>query len=126
MHLLILLLFVKNFKEVTFLNPQTQEQKISLNIQQIVTPPPAPKPKPVPQPIIKPPVPQPVTEKVVTPEPKTQEIKKKILDESKKVFAQKSAKENNVTKAEQKSKEKMAKKEVKHPKGISSQAHGTN
>ena len=135
LHLLILLLFVKNFKEVTFLNPQAQEQKISLNIQQIVTPPPAPKPKSIPQPIIKPPVPQPVIEKVVTPEPKVKKIKKKVLDESKKVFAQKSTEENNVTKVEPKPKEKVAKKKVenkvvkkkrviKHPKGISSQAQG--
>ena len=123
-----MLLFVKNFKEVTFVTPQAQEQKISLNLQQIVTPPPAPKPKPIPQPIIKPPVPKPIVkpiiEKVLEPKPEVQEIKKKILDESKKVFAQKSTEENNVTKVEPKPKEKMVKKEIKHPKGISSQAQG--
>ena len=118
--MLILLLFVKNFKEVTFSTPQAQEQKISINLQQIVTPPPARKPKPIPQPIVKP-----IIEKVVTPEPKIQEIKKKILDESKKVFAQKSTEENNVTKVEPKPKKKVVKKEFKkHPKGISSQAQG--
>ena len=121
MHLLILLLFVKNFQELLFPAPQAQEQKISINLQQIVTPPPAPKPKPVPQPIIKPPVAKPVVkpiekpiiEKVVTPEPQVQEIKKKILDESKKVFAQKSTEENNVTKVEPKPAKKVVKKKVK-------------
>lgn len=112
-----MLLFVKNFKEVVFPEPQAQDKKISINLQQIVTPPPAPKPKPIPQPIIKPPIPKPVVkpiiEKVVTPEPEVQEIKKKVLDESKKVFAQKSTEENNVTKVEPKPKEKVVKKEVK-------------
>lgn len=112
LHLLILLLFTKNFKEITFLPPHAQEKKISLNIQQIVTPP-APKPKPVPKPIVTPPIPKPIVEKEVEPEPEVQPIKKKVLDESKKVFAQKSTEENNVTKIEPKPVKKIVKKEVK-------------
>jgi len=117
LHLLILLLFVTNFKEITFLPPHAQEKKISLNIQQVVTPP-APKPKPVvkpPQPIVTPPIPKPIVEKKIVPEPKAEPIKKKILDESKKVFAEKSTEENNVTKVEPKPKKKVVKKEKKKP-----------
>lgn len=118
---------MKNFQDVVFPEPQAKEKKISLNLQQIATPPPAPKPKPIPQPIIKTPVPKPVVkpiekpivEKVVTPEPEVQEIKKKILDESKKVFAQKNTEENNITKVEPKPKEKVIKKKVeKKPKKV--------
>ncbi len=112
LHLLILLLFTKNFQEITFLPPHAQEKKISLNIQQIVTPPP-PKPKPLPKPIVTPPIPKPIVEKEVEPEPEVQPIKKKVLDESKKVFAQKSTEENNVTKIEPKPVKKVVKKEVK-------------
>ncbi len=119
LHLLILLLFVTNFKDITFLPPQAQEKKISLNLQQMVTPP-APKPKPVvippkpqPKPIVPPPVPKPIVKKEIVPEPEVKPIKKKILDESKKVFAEKSTEENNVTKIEPKPKKKIVKKEVK-------------
>ncbi len=119
LHLLILLFFVKNFQEFTFLPPHTQEKKISLNISQFV-PPPAPKPivtppkpKPVPQPIVTPPIPKPIVKKEKTPEPEVKPIKKKILDKSKKVFAEKSTEENNVTKAEPKPKKKIVKKEKK-------------
>jgi TonB family protein len=115
LHLLILLLFITNFKEITFLPPHAQDKTISLNLQQIVTPP-APKPKPVvklPQPIVTPPIPRPIVEKKTVPEPEVQPIKKKILDESKKVFAEKSTEENNVTKIEPKPKKKIVKKEVK-------------
>ncbi|PHS30911.1 MAG: hypothetical protein COA92_09140 [Sulfurovum sp.] len=92
-----------------FLPPKSQEKKISLNIQQVVTPPPAPKP--IPQPIITPPVPpQPVVQK---------EVKKKLLDTSEKVFAQKNTEENNVTKIEPKPQKKIVKKEVtKKPKKV--------
>ncbi len=122
LHLLLLLLFTKNWKEITLLPPQGQDKKISLNLQQIVTPP-APKPRPVvppvkpeplPQPVVTPPEPKPIVEKKIKPE--VQPLKKKILDESKKVFAQKSTEENNVTKTEPKPVKKIVKKEeVKKP-----------
>jgi len=101
-----------------FLPPQAQEKKISLNIQQIVTPPPAPKPTP--QPLVIPPVlPQPVVQKEVKPTPKKEAVKKKLLDKSQKIFAQKDSEENNVTKVEPKPQKKIVKKEVtKKPKKI--------
>ncbi len=109
LHLLILLLFTKNWQEITFLPPKEQEKKISLNLQQVVTPPaPKPKPVPVPQPIVIPPIPKPIIEKPI--EPKVQPIKKKVLDKSKKVFAQQSTEENNVTKIEPKPVKKVVKK----------------
>lgn len=117
LHLLILLLLTKNFKEMIFLPPQPQEKKISLNIQQVITPPPVAKPKP--QPVIIPPPPKPVVQKKVEPKPKKEEIKKKILDKSEKVFAQKNSDENNITKVEPKPKKKIVKKEAtKKPKKI--------
>jgi len=104
------------FKDVVLTPPGGKEKKISLNLSKFV-PPPAPKPvvippkpKPVPVPI-KQPVPKPIVEKKIEPKPQT--IKKKILDESKKVFAEKSTEENNVTKIEPKPKKKLVKKEVK-------------
>lgn len=109
LHLLILLLFVTNFKDITFTPPPAQDKKISLNLQQIATPSPAPKP----QPVTPPPVPKPIVKKEVVPKPEVKPIKKKILDESKKVFAEKSTEENNVTKIEPKPKKKVVKKEVK-------------
>jgi TonB family protein len=109
LHLLILLLFTKNWEEITFLPPKGQEKKISLNLQQIlIPPPPKPKPVPVPQPIVTPPIPMPVAEKPI--EPEVQPIKKKVLDESKKFFAQQSTEENNVTKTEPKPVKKVVKK----------------
>ena len=119
LHLLILLLFTTNFKDVTFLPTHKQEKKISLNLKQIVTPKPTPKPvvpKPKPKPVVKPPVPsQPIVEKVIPPTPKPETIKKKIVIESKKTFALKSMEDNNVTKIEPKpeKKKKVVKKEVK-------------
>lgn len=114
LHLLILLLFIIKFKEITYVPPHAQEKKISLNLQQIVTPPPAPKPvAPAPQPVVTPPVPMPIAEKEIKPEPEVQAIKKKVLDASKKVFALKSSEENNVTKTEPKPAKKIVKKEVK-------------
>ena len=116
--------------------PHGKEKKISLDLKQIVTPP-APKPKPVvvppkpkPTPII-PPIPTPIVKKKVEPKPEVQPVKKKVLDESKKTFAQKSTEDNNVTKVEPKPVEKKVEKKkvekkkiVKHPKGISSQVQG--
>jgi len=127
LHLLFLLLFTTNFKDITFLPSQKQEKKISLNLKQIATPKPTPKPvvpkpkpkpkpKPRPKPVVKPPVlPKPIVEKVIPPTPKPETIKKKILDESKKTFAQKSTEDNNVTKLEPKpeKKKKVVKKVVK-------------
>ncbi|UPT76520.1 energy transducer TonB [Sulfurovum sp. XGS-02] len=112
LHLLILLFFMKNWKEIIFLPPQGQEKKISLNLQQIVTPPPPkPKPVPLPKPIITPPTPMPVIEKPI--EPAVQAVKRKALDESKKLFAQQSSEENNVTKTVPKPVQKIVKKEEK-------------
>lgn len=121
LHLLILLLFTKNWKEITMLPPKGQEKKISLNLQQMVTPP-APKPKPVtppqkqipvPQPAVTPPTPKPIVEKPIEPKPEVQPIKKKVLDESTKIFAKQSTEENNVTKIEPKPTKKVVKKEEK-------------
>ena len=113
LHLLILLLFTKNFKEITFLPPpKAKDKKISLNLQQVVTPPP-PKPKSIPQPIVVPPVPKPIVQKKIEPKSEVQPIKKKVLDKRKKVFAQQSTEENNVTKIEPKPVKKLVKKEKK-------------
>lgn len=126
LHLLILLLFTTNFKELTYLPSKKQDKKISLNLNQIVTPKPKPvvpkpKPKPVvrkpkPKPVVKPPAPpKPIVEKVIPPKPKPETIKRKIVDESKKTFAVKSTEDNNITKIEPKpaKKKKIVKKEVK-------------
>lgn len=116
LHLLILLLFVENFEEIKFLPPQSQEKKISLNLQQVVTPPPAPKPvapASQTQAIITPPVTMPILEKEIKPEHEVQTVKKKVLDESKKVFALKSSEENNASKIEPKPVKKIVKKEEK-------------
>ncbi len=110
--LLILLLFMKNWQEIIFLPPQGQEKKISLNLQQIVTPPPPkPKPIPVPEPVVTPPIPEPLIQKPK--EPAVQPVKKKVLSESKKVFAQQSSEENNVTKTVPKQAKKIVKREEK-------------
>lgn len=118
-HLLILLLFTTNFKELTYLPSKKQEKKISLNLKQISTPKPTPKPvvpkpKPKPKPVVTPPVPpKPIVEKVEPRKPET--IERKMVDESKKSFAQKSQEDNNVTKVEPKpqKKKKVVKKEIK-------------
>jgi TonB family protein len=113
LHLLILLLFTTNFEKMKFLPPHAQEKKISLNLQQMVTPPPAPKPKVIPQPIVSPPIVEPIVQKVVKPKVEKQENKKVLLDESKKTFATKSTEENNVTKVLKKPLKKPVKKIVK-------------
>jgi len=116
LHLLILLLFIENVVQLTYLPPPAQDKKISLNLQQIVIPP-APAPKPVvmpkvPQPVVTPPKPEPVVEEKI----ESKQVKKKVLDESTKVYAQKSTEENNVTKSEPKVVKKIAKKTpVKKP-----------
>ncbi|EIF51830.1 hypothetical protein [Sulfurovum sp. AR] len=112
LHLLILMLFMKNWKEFIFLPPKKEEKKISLNLQQIVTPPaPKPKPVPVPEPVVIPPTPKPVIQKPL--ETAVQPIKRKKLDESKKIFAQQSTEENNVTKTVPKPVQKIVQKEEK-------------
>ena len=103
---------------MTFLPAHKQEKKMTLNLKQIVTPKPTPKPvvpKPKPKPIIKEPVlPKPIVEKIIPPTPKPETIKKKVLDDSKKVVAQKSLEDNNVTKVEPKpEKKQVVKKDVK-------------
>jgi len=113
LHLLILWLFTTNFKDITFLPTQQKEKKISLNLKQIVTPPPAPKPKPMPKPIVSPPMVKPIIEKKVEPKPEVEETKRTILDESEKTFATKSNEENNVTKVVEKPVKKVVKKEIK-------------
>ncbi len=127
LHLLILWLFTAKFDELKFLPPpkkqknKKQEKKISLNLKQMVTPPPAPKPRPMPKPIVAPPIVKPLVKKKVEPIVEVPEVKKTILDEKKRTFATKSVKENNVTKVVKKPVKKVIKK---HPKGISSQAQG--
>ncbi|GIU00162.1 hypothetical protein TSL6_06680 [Sulfurovum sp. TSL6] len=119
LHLLILLLFILNWREIIVPPPQGKEKKISLNLQQIVTPPAPkqkpmalpPKPVPVPQPIVTPPIPEPIVEKPK--EAEVQPLKKKVLDNRKKVFAQQSTEENNVTKSVPKPVQKIVKKEEK-------------
>ncbi len=106
------MLFMKKWQEIIYLPPMKEEKKISLNLQQIVTPPaPKPKPVPVPKPIITPPIPEPLIQKPK--EAAVQPVKRKKLDESKKIFAQQSTEENNVTKTVPKPVEKIVKKEVK-------------
>lgn len=116
LHLLIWWLLTTNFKEITFLPHQTKETKISLNLQQIVTPPPAPKVKPMPQPIIAPPLLKPLLEKKTEPVLEAEELKRTILDESKKIFATKSTEENNISKVVERPVKKVTKKEIKKPK----------
>ena len=92
--------------------PQGKEKKISLNLQQMVSPPaPKPKPVPVPKPIVTPPIPKPIIQKPI--EAAVQPIKRKDLDKSKKVFAQQSTEENNVTKSAPKPVKKIVKKETR-------------
>ena len=106
--------------------PPTQDKKMSLNLQQVATPPPAPKPQPQPkpkpivppQPVVTPPVPKPVVEKKIEPKPEVEQVKRKVLDESQKVFVEKSTEENNVTKIEPKPVKKVVKKEVKKKKVV--------
>jgi len=99
-------LFISFKEKLKFPPPQSQEKKISLNLQHFVTPPPAPKPVTPPTPVIK---------EELKPESSTQTAQKKVLDESSKTFAVKNDDENNVTKTLPKASKKVVKKEVKKP-----------
>ena len=116
------------FPKIKVPPPAGKEQKISLNLTQFKTPPPAakpvvvpPQPKPVPptpKPVV-PPRPKPIIEKPVeeTLEPITI-VKKKLVENDKSTFVEKiETKENNVTKPKEKKEEvkkkKLAKKEAK-------------
>ena len=129
LHLLIFLLFFMGFPKIKVPPPAGKEQKISLNLSQFKTPPPAPKPvvvpplpkpvpiqSPVPQPVIEKPVEKPI-EKVVTPAPA---VKRKLLDDKARLFVKKVEKEdNNITKVVPKKEKKIVKKKVeKKPKKI--------
>jgi len=102
LHLMILWLLMNKPLDITFLPPPAQEKKISLDLQQIVTPPePKPVAKTLPQPNFIPS--EAIVEKKIVP------LKRKVLDERKKVFAQKSTEEHNQTKPQ----EKVQKKPIK-------------
>ncbi len=113
LHLLIWWLLTTNFKDITFFPHQEKEKKISLNLQQMLTPPPAPKPKPIPKPVITPPPVKPKLEKKVTPVSEIEVVKRTILDESIKTFATKSTEENNESKVVEKPVKKVVKKKPK-------------
>jgi TonB family protein len=88
--------------------PHTQEKKITLNLQQIITP--APKPKPMVKPVITPPQPKKTVEK------KVEKVKRVLLDQSIKTYAIKRHKENNISKAKPKAVKKEIKKKPKKKK----------
>ena len=113
--MLILWLFIQKIDELQFLPPQKQEKKISLNLKHLVTPPPAPRQKPMPKPVVSPPVPKPVIKPIIEkpPTPEVEEMKRTVLDESRKTFATKSTEENNVTKVSKKPIKKVVQKVVK-------------
>jgi TonB family protein len=99
-------LFISFKEKLKFPPPQSQEKKISLNLQHFVTPPPAQKSVTPPTPVIK---------EEPKPEASVQTAQKKVLDESSKTFAVKNDDENNVTKTLPKASKKVVKKEVKKP-----------
>ena len=116
------------FPKIKVPPPSGKEQKISLNLTQFKTPPPAPKPVVVPpQPKPVPPTPKPVvppTPKPIIEKPKEETlkpitvVKKKLVENDKSTFVEKiETKENNVTKPKEKKEEvkkkKLAKKEPK-------------
>jgi len=94
------------FPEMKTPPPSGKEQKISLNLSQFKTPPPAPKPVPKPTPVV-PPIPKPIVKEPLKPTPVK---KKKIVNNKKRVYVE-NLEENNVTKAEPK--KKIVKKEIK-------------
>ncbi len=98
--MIIVLLFYISFKQVIITTPPRKEQKISLNLQQITSPPPSPKPQIPPTPI----------QKQIKPQVQKESAKQKQPDTSKKMFAKKSEEENNATKIVKKAAPKKAKK----------------
>jgi TonB family protein len=126
-HLFIFFLLFVELPKIKKPPPSGKEQKISLNLTQFKTPPPAPKPvvvppqpKPVPPtpPVVQPPVPKPVVKPIVKPVEKVVEptpvIKKKLVEDDTRTFVEHVEKEdNNVTKPK---KEELAKKETKKEK----------
>ena len=109
------------FPEMKTPPPSGKEQKISLNLSQFKTPPPAPKPMPVPPkpkpkptpvmpPVLKPIVKEPIKKPIKEPVKPTPVKKKKIVKNKKTVYVE-DLEENNVTKPEPK--KKIVKKEVK-------------
>ena len=108
LHLLLLWLFIDHLNELKFLPPHKQEKSISLNLKQIITPPPASKP--LPKSVLSASVVKPVIQKPV---PKIAETKKPFLDTKKRVVATKSVKEHNSTKVIQKLAKKILKKSKK-------------
>jgi TonB family protein len=129
LHLLIFLLFFISFEDMKFTPPPSskQDKKITLNLSQFTPPAPQPKSRPKvtpPQQKTVPTPPKPVEKPVekkpeVKPQPPLPVAKKKIV-EKKKGFevAQKSKKENNVTKVAKKEPKKAEKKRLvkKEPK----------
>jgi len=108
--------------------PPTQNKKMTLDLKQIL-PPPMPKPQPKivppqkPTPPPTPPVvtPPPLPKPKPKPKPIVEPIKRKILNESKRIFAQKSKEENNATKPTPKKEKKVVKKvdkKIEKPKKI--------
>jgi len=119
LHLLILWLFIQKIDELQFLPPQKQEKKISLNLKQIVTSPPAPHRKSMPKPVVSPSVPKPIIKPITEKPPvsEVEEVKRTVLDKSRKTFATKSTEENNITKVVEKPVKKLVvKKVIKKPK----------
>ena len=92
LHLLIFLLFVVNFKDLKIPEPQSQSQKISLNLKSFV--PPAPKSQPVTKPI----TPTQTVQPVQTPEDKPEPLKQEKKTVEKSFITAKDAQENNATK----------------------------
>ena len=97
LHLLMVWLFVAQLHTIKFLPPSKQEKHITLNLKQIITPPPAPKPLP---------------KSVLSASAVKPVIQKPLLDTKKRIITTKSVKEHNSTKVVQ----KPAKKILKKPK----------
>ena len=119
--MIFLLLFV-GFPKINVPPPAGKEQKISLNLSQFKTPPPAPKPvvvPPQPKPVpVQPPVPKPIVKPIEKPVEKISEpapvVKKKLIDDKQRTFVEKiETEDNNVTKTKAKPEKKLAKKEEK-------------
>ena len=111
LHLLLLLLFVVTFKKAVLRSPPlAKEEKIALNLSQFT--PPSPKPIATPAPITPPPA-KPVEKKPNKAQTAKPIVKKKTLDQKKRLFVpQKDNHENNATKIIKKQVKKIQKKIV--------------